>query len=425
MSDEAEYRNALIENGIGIHVESGVIAKLCRRLLSSAKKGLSGDDVNLVAAFAPEVAWVVSKGVMRVDDDSAILVLPPVRETLNLVRDALWFEADSATRHWAKGTRAILRHLREATEGTALELGPRSPICHQDKSFAAGPPGAIFSASGSTREEAGYADHEHDDWMRVRVPVSNNAVPSPSFMTFDMCAVCGKTSGATMRLGLVILGPVKPHEHRWSKFVTPVPDSKGIMGRMTGEVCMVEVGPGLRPGRCLATKGVRLLSTRKLSLPRLPEWVNKSGSILRPVLKFDRRHKHLWEPGRVALGGGASLEIVRCVLCDAEYWSNTIHGESVPELMRELRRRVKAVGGFAKAPTEDLLEIRAEMRPKWGPYLGWFGDALAMIVCKSGELREATEEERERAASYAERAKEIAREEHQRALDDFHRGRTA
>lgn len=426
MSVESEYRAALTDSGIGVPAEPGVIAKLCRRLISSASKGVSGDDVNLVAAAAPEVAWVVSKGVMRVDDGTVLLVLPPIKETLDLVRDALWFESDSATRHWAKGTRSILAHMRRATERTPLALGPRSPICHQDKQFAAVTPGLVFSASGASPEEStGDADHEHDAWMRVRIPISGRSVPSPSFMMFDMCSVCGKTTGSTLRLGLVILGSARKHEHEWANFSAPIPDAKGVAGRAAGKVCVAEIGPGPRPGRCLETRDVRMLLTRDPALPGLPAWVKKNDAIIRPVLRFGRSHAHLWEPGRVALGGGASLEVVRCVLCDAEYWSNTIHGESVPELMRELTRRVKAAGGFSRAPTEKLEEIREDMRPKWGPYLGWFGDALSMIVCKSGELRAATREEREQAASYVSRAKEIVRDQQAKDIEAFHRGRTA
>lgn len=421
MSDDSEYREALIRHGIGIPVDAKTIAKLCRRLLSSAKSGVCAADVNLVAATAPEVAQVVSKGVMRVEDGGHVLVLPPVLSVLDAVRDALWFEADAGARgeknDWSRPTRVILYALHAATNDTPFALGPRSPICHQDKAIAAMPPGEVFGADGSA--SGNFSRHPHDAWMRVRAPLETAGLPQPSFMTFDLCAICGETTNPTVRLGLAVVGSAKAHDHEWSGFVVPAPDAKGVAGLLSGEVCKAVLSGDNGSYHCGAVRDASLASTRKYALPALPAWARKDRSILRPGLVAPRTHEHVWDPGRVAFGAGANLVVVRCALCDAQYWSNKIHGESVPELMREVRRRVKAAGGFARASTEDLEGIRESMRPKWGPYLGWFGDALAMIVCQSGELREATEAERERAADVAIRAKETERQSRERELEEF------
>jgi len=394
------YRKALLRCGVGVSTEPRVIAKLCRRFTASARGCLLAGDVNLVAAADPNVAIVMREGIMR---DGSLLVLPPDAGVLDSVRDALWFEADSVVRHWARGTRRILAALADATRGTHLALGPRSPICHQDKIVASTPPGDVFDAD---RPAGLLRDHEHDAWSRVRVQLEGAGLPRPSFVAFDLCRTCGRTASATTRLGLAIMDSLE-HAHNWTSFAAPVPDPHGVVATIVGSICLARTGSGERSGRCLATKDVSLSAGRQASMPPLPAWVAEASSVLRPGLACGESHVHLWERGRVALGGGVSLLTVRCVLCDAEYWSDTVHGESAPELMRELRRRTTATGGFSKAPPDTLLEIQAAMQPRWGPYLGWFGDALAMIVGNSGVLREATELERERAADYAMRGREI------------------
>lgn len=415
MSEAKRYQDALIRHGIGLPADPSVLGKLARRFEISAREGLSGSDVNLVVAAAPEVAQVVSLGFLR-SKKEAVLALPPALSVLNAVRDALWFEADAATRHWANGTHRILSELQAATHETDLALGPRSPICHQDKVFAGTLPGIVFDRTTKPSSKA-FGQHPHDDWLRIRAALSAEAgFLEPSFLSFDLCLRCGETANSTTRLGLPVIGGCVEHAHEWRDFAVPVPDAHGFMGRLTGQVCVFKCGSdNERPGRCLETRSLTLEVGRAVKLPDLPAWVKEDDSVLRPVLACPKSHRHLWSPGRVALGGGSNLMTVRCVLCDAEYWSNKIYGESVPELMRELRRRVKAAGGFAQAPAEELRRIQRDMRPKWGPYLGWFGDALAMITCQSGRMRAATEAEREKAASYVDRGKAIIKKE----IEDF------
>lgn len=406
-TDEEAYRAQLLEHGIGLEVHEGVLPQLCRRLIRSRELGPNANDVNLVAVVRPDVVDTVRLGAFADEEGRAVLILPPDPGLLDAVRDALWVESGlpqiAAQRHerrtsrrtWARLMGGLIRGLSWACEQRGIPLGARSTICHQDKILA------------STGDSA--ASHAHDAWVRLRVPVRRGlGFPDPCFLIADTCRECGEVATAKILLGVATLPDCAEHRHQWTSFKAPVPDAFGVIGYVSGEVCLVPC-PGSRnaiPGRCLETRNVSYVVARDATLSPAPSWLEKDRPILRPGLAVGRDHLHLWDQTLIALGAGANLLALKCVTCDARLLSNTITGETVPEVAREIRKRLKAYGGFAQAPEEVLDELQAELRPEWGEWLQRFTDAVSMIVCQSGRtIREATKKELDQAERIVRKAK--------------------
>lgn len=414
--DERSYREEILRTGVGFEARDGVLQQLCRRLIRSRELGPGGDDVNLVAVVRPDVVEAVRIGSFVDESGRSLLVLPPDPGLFDAVRDALWIEAGlpqvekqkherrPSRRTWAKHMAGLMKGLSWAARRSGFRLGPRSTICHQDKIVATTTPGAVYGPDGSL------ARHEHDAWVRLRVPIpADLGFPDPSFYGVDLCWVCGASTGARVLLGVATLPECTPHRHVWTPFAAPVPDARGALGAVAGEVCLESCPEGRNslPGRCLETRSVQYRTARRAVASVLPGWVRTDRPLLRPLLETTKKHKHLWAEGLIELGLGANLRIVECVTCGARLFSNRIRGETIPEVAKEIRRRVKPYGGFSRVPDNVLEELRQELRPEWGEWLQRFTDAVSMIVCQSGgTLREASAAELERAAAIVRRAKD-------------------
>ena len=402
MSVEA-YRELLLSSGVPFEVSRTSLVSLCERFMESARLGLLGENVNLVAATRPAVTcamWMgsFSTGGKRHD---GVLVLPRDREIMDDVRDALWVEGDSVRKPWSKEARTLAAQLEEVAALQRTPLGPRSTLCHQEKAIAMTAPGVAFL--GRTYGSPGPGEHGHEAWVRVKLDLPHGTgFPEPSFLSFDLCSECGLVVDAASRLGLAIVDPPRPHRHVWTEFSSPVPDVKGVAGQAAGEVCLVERdGESIHPGVCLATRNVRVSMSRRAVLSVMPAWAHVDKPILRQkVLAIQRGHRHVWEEGRVALGASANLMTLRCVTCSSELWSNKVWGETIPELMTEFRRRLGRYGGFSRASAEKLREVSHELKAKWGSYLEQYADAVAMMACGEG-LTDPTPENRRRAEEMA------------------------
>jgi len=362
--------------------------------------------VNLVAVVRPDVVDAVRLGAFADEDGRNVLVLPPDPGLLDAVRDALWVESGlpqvakqkterrTSRRTWAKFMGGLIQALSWACAQRGIPLGARSTICHQDK---------IVAVTGDPA-----VAHAHDSWVRLRIPVERRlGYPDPCFLVSDFCAKCGEVATAKILLGVATLPDCGPHRHEWSRFKTPVPDALGTTSYASGEVCLAAC-PGSKnelPGRCLETRDVSFVATRDAELSVAPPWLKKDRPVLRPGLAVGRDHLHLWDEALIALGAGANLLALKCVTCDARLFSNSVIGETVPEVAREITKRLKPYGGFARAPEEVLGELQTELRPEWGEWLQRFTDAVSMIVCQSGRtLRGATKKELEQAEGIVRKA---------------------
>lgn len=408
MSVEA-YQDLLLQIGIPFEAPRKALSSICERFMRSTRLGVLGDKVNVVAAMRPDATCAIwlgffSTGGARSD---GMLVLPPNRRLLEDVRDALWVEGDSVRKAWSTTARLLATHLELRAAELGDPLGPRSPLCHQEKVLAAVP--------------SDMAPHEHTTWSRVKVDLPNGlGFPDPSFLSFDVCRECGVTANAATRFGVALIEPTGRHRHEWSGFSSLLPDVKGVAGVVDGEVCLAPRGPGLHPGACLAVRGARVRVRREAVLSVMPAWTRLDKPILRRVLAIPRGHRHVWEEGRVDFASSASIMTLRCVTCSAELWSNKVWGETLPELMAEFRRRIGRTGGFARTPSERLREVGRELKTKWGPYLGQYSDALAMIACRDG-LTDPTDAERQQAQDVVVRSRQQAIEAFKSASTEFWR----
>lgn len=378
-----EYQDLLLESGLPFQAPRSSLAAMCGRFMESARVGVLGENANLIAATRPDVTCAVWLGFFSSGGDrkDGALVLPRARSVLEDIRDAMWVEGDSVRKPWSKDARRIAAALEATAAELGEPLGPRSTLCHQEKTIAAVAPTATSSSA-----------------VRVKVDLGGDlGFPEPSFLSFDMDLDTGETANSATRLGLALLDPPGRHRHVWTEFAAAIPDAKGPAGACVGEVCLVRRdNENAHPGVCLATRSVRFRMSRNAALSVTPAWVKVDNPVLRPVLWIPKGHRHVWEEGRVALGASASLLTLRCVTCSAELWSNKVWGETIPDLMTEWRRKLARTGGFARTPTERLREVGRELKARWGAYLGQYADALAMMACGSG-LEEPDEAQRERA----------------------------
>lgn len=372
---EKEYRALLKRHGIPVTIAQDAIAPVCRRLTES--DSLHGSDVNLVALLNPEVVTAFRLGFVKVDGRK-VLLLPPVQEILDQVRDALLFEADAGQRRWAPACYDAIRDMSSSAEKVKLELGPYSTVVAQDKIASRCEPDVVFS-KGKVRYER---THPHDAWRLIRAPILSPSMPGPAFLAFDLCQKCGVTARSSVRLGVPIIPTPIKHNHRWTAFRVPAPDERGLFGEMTGEVCLVSMGGSEHPGVCTTVRNVKFSEKRRPSLMPVPAWVKLQDPILRSGgFKLPKGHVHLWDEGRISLGAGASVVMARCLTCSDEYWSNTIRGQTMPAVMQVIQKVVEPLGGFAKAPSEVLEKIGAALKARFGEAVDQYSDALSMITC--------------------------------------------
>lgn len=372
---EREYRALLKTNGIPVEIAKTAIGPVCRRFTES--DSLHGSDVNLVALLNPEVVEAFRLGVAKVDGHK-VLLLPPVREVLDHVRDALLFEADAGQRRWAPACYDAIRSMAENAGKVGLELGPYSTVVAQDKIASRCEPDVVFS-KGKVRHER---THPHDVWRLIRAPILSARMSGPTFLAFDLCQKCGVTTRSSVRLGVPIIPTPIKHTHRWTPFRVPAPDDKGFFGEMTGETCLVSMGGSTHPGVCTTVRNVKFTEKRRPVLMPPPPWTKLQDPILRSGgFKLPKGHVHLWDEGRISLGASANLVMARCLTCGDEYWSNTIRGQTMPTVMQVIQKVVAPWGGFAKAPSEVLEKIGAALKARFGEAVDQYSDALSMISC--------------------------------------------
>lgn len=433
MSSEP-YVEMLKEHGIGFEAAPLLLKRLCTTFEESARtcadvnrdgSVLEADaHVNLVAATDPEVATAFSLGIMRTKQDS-LLVLPPDWLMATRVRDAVWVEGDSASvkrgpekkerrqEAYAASARGLCVVIQRTFALGGAPLGPRSFRCHQDYVLAATPPGDLFDGAGKLSDKkAEQHPHGHDAWERMVLVLP---APWPADMTLhvDVCMRCMATTRSTTRLGLAVTYPAHEHRHSWVRFASAVQDAKGHAGLVRGEVCLEELPslfPEARPGRCMQTKSVKF-DGRTPVLSITPKWAREDRSILRPpawargrdgreliqnAVRLSRGHVHVWDNGRYTFGPGAALPFVRCLTCESELWSDKIEGVSVPSLVKELSRRIAAVGGFARGNIGALDEVLEEFRQRYNSdgELREFSDQLALEACDDG-LRKSSPAQRQ------------------------------